>query len=113
MRCGSTRSPRSGRWSRTLSQACPPPAPARPPPPTPPPPPRPRPPAAHGRRPPPPQPPPLARQLVALGQLGAPPSDTPAIRSNAVIDVGDDELQAELGGKGVQQIEQCDGVGAA
>ena len=40
----------------------------------------------------------LARHLVALGHLRDDPGDHPAIRSNAVIDVGDDELQAELGG---------------
>src|SRR2546422_646140 len=55
----------------------------------------------------------LERQLVPLGQLGDGPCDRPTVQSNAVIDVGDDERQAELGGEGVKEVQQRYGVGAA
>jgi hypothetical protein len=53
----------------------------------------------------------LERQLVPLRQLSHRPGDRPAVRSNAVIDVRDDQREAELRGQGVKQVEQGNGVG--
>jgi len=55
----------------------------------------------------------LERQLVALRQLSHGSCDRPTVRSDAMIDVRHDQREAELGGQGVKQVEQGNGVGAA